>query len=54
MCYQCKHDLIKGVLTKKCFIDASAALENLPHDLSDYLSVLEHLVKYLTIWTSFY
>ena len=49
-----KLGLIKGVLTKKCFIDASAAFENLPHDLSDYLSVLEHLVKYLIIWTSFY
>ena len=49
-----KVDLIKGVLIKTCFIDASAALENLPYDLSNYLSVLEHLVKYLIIWASFY
>ena len=60
MCYQCKHErkynlyfsklgLIKGVLIKMCFTGAGAALENLPSDLSDYLSVPEHLVKYLII-----
>ena len=31
-----------------------AALKNLPYELSDDLSVLEHLVKYLIIWASFY
>ena len=49
-----KLGLLKRVLIKKCFIGASAALENLPYDLSNYLSVLEHLVKYLIIWASFY
>ena len=39
---------------KICFIGAGATLENLPYDLSDYLSVPEHLVKYLIIWASFY
>ena len=64
-CYQCKHEkqqnvffskpgLIKGVLIKTCFIGANAALENLPYDLSNYISVLENLVKYLIIWASFY
>ena len=65
MYYQCKHDkkynlffsklgLIKGVLIKIRFISAGVALENLLYDLSDYLLVLEHLVKYLIIWASFY
>ena len=49
-----KLGLIKGVLIKTCFIRAGATLENLPYYLSDYLSVLEHLVKYLIIWASFY
>ena len=46
--------LTKGASIKTCFIGTGAALENLPYDLSDYLSVLEHLVKYLIIWASFY
>ena len=65
MCYHCKHEkkynlyfsklgLTKGVLIKICFIGAGVALENLPYDLSDYLSVPEHLVKDLIIWDSFY
>ena len=45
--------LSKGASIKTCFIGTGAALENLPYDLSDYLSVLEHLVKYLIIWASF-
>ena len=49
-----KLGLIKGVFIKTCYIGASAALENLPYDLSNCLSVLEHLVKYLIIWASFY
>ena len=64
-CYQCKHEkqqnvffselgLIKGASINTCFIGTSAALENLPYDFSDYLSVLKHLLKYLIIWTSFY
>ena len=55
-CYQCKHekqqnlffselDLTKGALIKACFIGTGAALENLPYDLTDYLSI---------IWASFY
>ena len=65
MCYHCKHEktynlyfsklgLTKVVLIKICFIGAGVALENLPYDLSDYLSVPEHLVKDLIIWASFY
>ena len=46
--------LSKGASIKTCFIGTGAALENLPYDLSDYLSVLEHLVKYLIIGASFY
>ena len=49
-----KLGLIKRALIKTCFIGASATLENVPYDLSNYLSVLEHLVKYLIIWASFY
>ena len=41
--------LTKGVSTKTCVIGAGAALENLPYELSNYLSVLEHLVKYLKL-----
>ena len=46
--------LSKGASIKACFIGTDAALENLPYDLSDYLLVLEHLVKFLIIWASFY
>ena len=46
--------LSKGASIKTCFIGTGAALENLPYDLSDYLSVLEHLVKFRIIWASFY
>ena len=42
--------LTKGASIKTCFIGTGAALENLPYGLS----VLEHLVKYLIIWASFY
>ena len=44
----------KGASIKTCFIGRGAALENLPYGLSNYLSVLEHLVKYLITWASFY
>ena len=65
MSYHCKHEkkhnlyfsklgLTKGVLIKICFIGAGVALEKLPYDLSDYLSVPERLVKDLIIWDSFY
>ena len=64
-CYQCKHEisktyffselgLAKSASAKTCFIGTGTALENLPYDISYYLSVLEHLVKYLIIWASFY
>ena len=64
LCYQCKHEkyynlvlkkigLIKGVLIKICFIGARAAWELL-YDLSYYLSVPEHIVKYPIIWALFY
>ena len=39
---------------KHALLVRGAALENLPYELSDDLSVLEHLVKYLIIWASFY
>ena len=41
--------LSKGASIKTCFIGTGAALENVPYDLSDYLLILEHLVKFLII-----
>ena len=46
--------LTKGASIKSCFTGTGAALENVPYDLSHYLSVLKHLAKYLIIWALFY
>ena len=46
--------LTKGASIKTCFIGTGATLENLPYDLSNYLPVLEHIVKYLINWALFY
>ena len=45
--------LTKGASIKTWFIGTGATLENLPYDLSNYLPVLEHIVKYLINWALF-